>query len=500
MNSHDIYLISPQIAMAILAAVIVVIDLFINDKRLVSATAILGLAAPLTLTLILWFDAPDDNIGLFGALVVDKFALFFQVLFVGVGALVLLAGTKYQERFEGFRGEFVALMLFSLTGMMLLASARELITMYVALELISLPAAALIAWLRDDRSSEAGLKFLLMSAISSALLLFGLVFIYGFTGSTFFSEIVARIADMQATGVLSADEPFGSYALMFGIVLLMLGLAFKLSAVPSQMWVPDIYEGSPTPVAAFLSVASKAAGFAIVLRLIYAALPDAQVSMDTGNLFAVLAAASMTVGNLLAIRQTNIKRLLGYSTIAQAGYIMVGVAAVAASSEGGGNASGGPQGVLFYLMGYGFTNLAVFFAIIAITNRTGNDMISGFAGMAKRSPLFAGLLTIGLLSLLGFPPTVGFMGKAFIFSSAVNSGLLWLAVVGMVNSAASAYYYLRIVRTMYLDDADDEEKIRGDIPVTLSTGLTATGVIVLGVAPWFLLKFAEVAVESLAIG
>ncbi len=214
----------------------------------------------------------------------------------------------------------------------------------------------------------------------------------------------------------------------------------------------------------------------------------------------MLAAVTMTVGNIAALRQTNIKRLMGYSTIAQAGYIMVGVAAVAASAEGGGSSSGGPQGVLFFLMGYGFTNLAVFFAIIAITNRTGNDMISGLAGMAKRSPLFAGLMTIGLLSLLGFPPTVGFMGKAFIFSSAVNSGLVWLAVVGMVNSAASAYYYLRIVRTMYLDDAEDDEKIGGDIPVTLATALTATGVVVFGVAPWFLLKFAEVAVEGLAIG
>ena len=339
-----------------------------------------------------------------------------------------------------------------------------------------------------------------MSALSSALLLFGIVFIYGFTGSTFFSEIVVRIADMQASGILSADEPFGSYALMFGVVMVMLGLAFKLSSVPFQMWVPDIYEGSPTPVAAFLSVASKAAAFAIVLRLIYTALLDPQVSMDTGSLFGVLAAVTMTVGNIAALRQTNIKRLMGYSTIAQAGYIMVGVAAVAASAEGGGSDSGGPQGVLFFLVGYGFTNLAVFFAIIAITNRTGNDMISGFAGMAKRSPLFAGLMTIGLLSLLGFPPTVGFMGKAFIFSSAVNSGLVWLAVVGMINSAASAYYYLRIVRTMYLDDADDDEKIGGDIPLTLATAFTATGILVFGVAPWALLKFAEVAVEGLAIG
>ncbi len=505
MNSHDVYLISPQIAMAGMAGIIVLLDMFVENKRIVMATAFLGLAAPLILSLILWFNIPDDNVGLFGALIVDKFSLFFHILFVGVGALVFLSSARYQDKFEGFKGEFAALMMFSLSGMMLLASSRELITMFVALELISLPMAALIAFLRDDKSAEAGLKFLLMSAVSSAILLFGVVFIYGFTGTTFFAEIFDRIASLQAVGGLDPDVPFGSYALLFGIVLLFLGLAFKLSAAPAQMWVPDVYEGGPTPVVAFLSVASKAAGFAIVLRLIYAALGDPALSLDTGNLFAVLAAVTMTVGNFMALRQTNIKRLMGYSTIAQAGYIMVGVAAVATSAQAGSIISSGPQGVLFFLVGYGFTNLAVFFAIIAITNRTGDDMISGFAGMARRSPVFAAFLALGLLSLLGMPPTVGFMGKVFIFNSALNADLLWLAVLGMVNSAVSAYYYLRIVRTMYLDDPlrDDplsDDRVGGDVSIMLVTSLTATGVLVFGVAPWFLLRFAEVAVEGLAIG
>ena len=198
------------------------------------------------------------------------------------------------------------------------------------------------------------------------------------------AEIFERIASLQASGGLDPNVPFGSYALLFGIVLLFLGLAFKLSAVPAQMWVPDVYEGGPTPVVAFLSVASKAAGFAIVLRLIYAALENPALSIDTGSLFAVLAAITMTVGNFMALRQTNIKRLLGYSTIAQAGYIMVGVAAVATSVEGGSVSSSGPQGVLFFLRGYAFTNLAVFFSIIAIPNRTGDHMTRGFGGGARR--------------------------------------------------------------------------------------------------------------------
>ena len=500
MDLHDLYLISPQIAMAGMAGIIVLLDMFVENKRVVMITAFLGLAAPLALSLILWFNIPDDNVGLFGALIVDRFSLFFHILFVTVGALVFLSSARYQDKFEGFRGEFAALMMFSLSGMMLLASARELITMFVALELISLPMAALIAFLRDDKSSEAGLKFLLMSAISSAILLFGVVYIYGFTGTTFFAEIFDRVASLQASGALDPDVPFGSYALLFGIVLLFLGLAFKLSAVPAQMWVPDIYEGGPTPVVAFLSVASKAAGFAIVLRLIYAALAEPALSLDIGALFAVLAAVTMTLGNFMALRQANIKRLLGYSTIAQAGYIMVGVAAVATSAQGGGTASSGPQGVLFFLVGYGFTNLAVFFAIIAITNRTGDDMISGFAGMARRSPVFAAILALGLLSLLGMPPTVGFIGKAFIFNSAVNADLLWLAVLAMVNSAVSAFYYLRIVRTMYLDDPLSDDRVDGDFSLTLVTSLTAAGVLVFGVAPWFLLRFAEVAIDGLAIG
>jgi len=265
------------------------------------------------------------------------------------------------------------------------------------------------------------------------------------------------------------------------------------------MWVPDVYEGSPTPVVAFLSVASKAAGFAVVLRLLYTAFDQSAISLDWSALFAILAAITMTAGNLMALNQKNLKRLLGYSTIAHAGYILVGLAAVSARTATG-NPWAGPQGVLFYLMGYGFTNLATFFAIIAITNRTGDDMISGFAGMAKRAPRLAFLLAVGLVSLIGIPPTVGFMGKAFLFTAAVNSGFTWLAVLGMVNSAVSAFYYLRVVRTMYLDEPLETTPIRAEIPLRFATMLTAAGIGVFGVAPWFLLRFAELAVHGLTVG
>lgn len=499
MTGHDLYILSPHLAMAGLAGLLVILDLIVREKRIVSTVAFVGLAAPATLSLMLWFDPPDDTTAIFGALVADKFALFFQFLLVGVAALIVLASVRYEQRFEGIRGEYVALMFFSVTGMMLLASGRELISLYVALELTSLPAAALVAFLRDTRSTESGLKFLLLSAISSAVLLYGLVYIYGFTGTTYLDEILNRIANLQTQGALDPSIPFGSYALLVGIVLTVTGFAFKLSAVPSQMWVPDVYEGAPTPVTAFLSVASKAAGFAVVLRILYAGFASPALSLEWSALFAILAVVSMTVGNLLALNQRNIKRMLAYSTIAHAGYIMVGIAAAASRAEGG-NILAGPQSVLFYLIGYGFTNLATFFAVIAITNRTGNDLISGFAGMGKRTPRLALLLTLGLLSLLGMPPTVGFMAKAFVFSTAVNADLLWLALAGMMNSAVSAFYYLRVVRTMYLDQPEDESRVSADIPITLATGVTAAGIAVFGFAPWFLLRLAEIAVQGLSVG
>jgi NADH-quinone oxidoreductase subunit N len=256
------------------------------------------------------------------------------------------------------------------------------------------------------------------------------------------------------------------------------------------MWVPDVYQGAPTPVTAFLSTASKASAFAVVIRIMYTAFGSDSLSQDWSGLFAVLAVASMTVGNLLALGQSDIKRLLGYSTIAQAGYMLVGIAAVAANTESG-DPLAGPQGTMYYLAGYAFTNLAVFFAIIAISNRTGSNQISSLNGLSKRSPLLAVLLTVGVISLLGIPPTVGFMSKAVVFSAAVNSGLLWLAVVGVINTVISAFYYLRIVRAIYFEEPENDSRITADFPVIFATGLAATGVALFGAVPWLILRLAE---------
>ncbi|MBM3957633.1 MAG: NADH-quinone oxidoreductase subunit N, partial [Gemmatimonadetes bacterium] len=352
--------------------------------------------------------------------------------------------------------------------------------------------AALAAIMRDERSSEAGLKFLVLSGISSAVLLYGMVFVYGYTGTTDVDGILREIGRIGA----AEGQPFGSYAVLFGVVAMVAGFGFKMAVVPFHMWVPDVYEGAPTPVTAYLSVASKAAGFAVVMRVLYSAFGSAGLTQEWSGMLAVMAAASMLLGNLLALWQRNIKRMLAYSTVAHAGYILGGLAAVMANA-GSGSPLAGPESVLFYLVAYAATNLAAFLAVIAITNRTGSDLIGSFAGMGRRAPVPALFLALGLVSLLGMPPTAGFMAKVFVFSAAVNSGLLWLAVVGAVNTAISAFYYLRVIRVMYLDEPEAEGRLSADPVLTAVTGVAVIGVGVFGFGPWLLMRLVEQAVRVL---
>ncbi|MBI2871985.1 MAG: NADH-quinone oxidoreductase subunit N [Chloroflexi bacterium] len=494
MTVHDIYLLSPELALVALGLAIVLLDLVVQRKGVLGAVALVGLVVPFALSILLWGDVhaePTETLsGLFGTLVVDKFALFFKFLVLGIVALLVLASTDYVSKLSRSQGEYYALILLSATGMMLLAATTDLIAIYVALELASLPVAALIAMLHTDpRSPEAGIKFLLLSAMSSAILLYGMAFIYGFTGSTKLPVIAHLISSTATPGV-----PLGAYPVLLGVVLVVAGFGFKLSAAPFHMWTPDVYEGAPTPITAFLSVASKAAAFAVTLRVFYVAFEG--VSLDWALLFAALSALSMTVGNVVAIAQSNIKRLLGYSTIAHAGYMLVGVAAIAARAPAG-DGSLGPQGVLFYLGAYAATNLAAFFAVIAVCNKIGSERIEDFAGMARRAPWLAGVLAFALVSLTGIPPTAGFMGKLFLFSAAVDTGLLWLAVVGVVNSVVSAYYYLRVVKVMYLQPPPSEEQVPSSVPFRAALAVAAIGVLVLGVLPGPLLDVARAAVATI---
>ena len=459
MNAHDVYVVSPYLAMAGAAILVIIFDLILPRRAtgILPYIAFLLLAGPFLLSLYQFYDLGqaanlvrggmgEEASILLGSLSVDRFALFFNFLVTGAAALVVLASTEYVKLMPRFRGEYFALLLFSATGMMLLAAATELITIYVALELTTLPLAALAAFLMSGRSSEAGMKFLIIGAISSALMLYGMALVFGFTGSTQLSDI------STAVGHAGGDIAFGNWALLVGIVLLVAGFGFKISAAPFQMWVPDVYEGAPTPVVAFLSVASKAAGFAVLFRVLFTGFFD--VSLDWAVLMAVLAAASMTIGNIVAITQSNIRRLFGYSTIAHAGYLLVGVAAGVQANGALPDvpvfASIGPDSVLFYLVAYTAANLTAFFAIAAIGERVGSDRIGDYAGLFSRSPALAITLALALIALIGVPPTGIFIAKLYVFTAAVDSGLAWLAIVGVVNSAVSAYYYIRIIRVMFL--------------------------------------------------
>lgn len=496
MTQRDLFLLSPELSMIGLAVLLVLVDLVARRRGVLPALALGGLAVPLGLSIALWLDLSGDGAaaaeGVFGTLVVDRFSLFFKFLFVGVAALVVLISTEYSDRFRRFQAEYYALVLFSASGMMLLASAMELITIYIALELTALPVAALAAFLRDSRSAESGMKFLILSAISSAVLLYGMVIVYGFTGSTMLQDVARRLGEVS----LSGDTPFGSHALLFGVVLMIAGFGFKIASVPFHMWAPDVYEGSPTPVTAFLAVASKAAGFAVILRVFYVAFPLEIMSVEWSAIFAVLSVLSMTVGNLVAIRQSNIKRLLAYSTVAHAGYLMVGLAAVAARTPEA-QPDVGPAGVLFYLGGYAATNLAAFATVIAISNRIDSDEINAFAGMSRRAPFLSAVLALAMVSLIGIPPTVGFITKIYLFGAAVDTNLEWLAVAGLVNSVLSAYYYLRVVKVMYLSPPASDEPVSSGLPMRLAVMGSLAGVVFFGIYPTPLLTLARTAAQVL---
>lgn len=479
----NLTLLIPELTLTVFAIIVILLDLFIKQKRVLAQVSVSGLVIAGVITIAMWgnsFPAIFNNM-----LAVDNFALFFKLIFLAVAFLVILASVDYTSRFARFQGEYYALVLLSTLGMMLMAGAADLITLYISLELTSISLYALVGFLKDGKSTEASLKYLLLGAIASAVLLYGMALIFGFTGKTQLGEIAMVIQTMPAQTLLASP------ALTLGMVLLIAGFGFKIAAVPFQMWVPDVYEGAPTPITAYLSVASKAAGFAIILRVFFSAFGQPEwLSLNWGMIFAVLAAIGMTLGNIMAIPQANIKRLLGYSSIAQAGYLLVGLAAMGFSA---GADIAGRSGILFFLASYVFTNMGVFIAIIAISTKLNSDQIDDYAGMGKRTPLVALALTLGLISLIGMPPAAGFMAKFYIFSAAVQHNLLWLVIIAVINSVISAYYYLRVVKVMWLGKPASEEKISQSGTLKLALVLASLGILLLGIIPGYVMRLAEFA-------
>lgn len=480
------FVLAPELSIFITAAVVVILDLFVKRKGILPFISVLGLLAAIYFSVILW---GVRGTAFNGMLTVDPFAVFFKVLFAVAAILVIMASADYASKFKRFKGEYYALILLATLGMTFMAATSELISIYISLELAGISLYALAAFLRDEKSSEAGLKYLLLGAIASAVLLYGMALIYGVTGSTQLAEISRALRAISSQGL--ASNP----ALLLGVIFIAAGFGFKIAAVPFQMWVPDVYEGAPTPVTAFLSVASKAAGFAVIMRVFSHAFgAPAWLAMDWAMLFAVLSAISMTVGNVIAIQQTNIKRMLGYSSIAQAGYIMVGLAAIGLAPAGDTMAR---SGVIFFLASYTLTNLGAFIAIIAITNETKSDLIDDFSGMMKRAPLLSLGLILCLISLTGLPPAAGFLAKFYIFGAGVSNNLTWLVVIAVVNSVIAAFYYLRVVKVMVLGAPKIEKPVPSSGALRTAMALACLGVLVIGIIPAYVLNLAIRAVNIL---
>jgi len=478
------HLLAPQVIVACVALAVILLDLVVKQKALLAALSVVGLLAALLVSVAQWGSEPNTLFG--GMIAVDQLALFFNFLVCGVTILVILASTDYVSRFSRFQGEYYALLLLSVIGMMFMAASRDLVAIYVSLETTSISLYALTAFLKDAKSSEAGLKYLILGAIASGVLLFGMALVFGVSGQTSLEGIYNAVKE---TGL---DNP----GLLLGIVMLVAGFGFKIASVPFQMWVPDVYEGAPTPVTAYLSVASKAVGFMVILRVFLGAFGGVQVA-DWAIIFAVLAAISMTLGNIVAIQQTNIKRMLGYSSIAQAGYLMVGLAAVTRAADVD-VAIFGPTGIFYFIAAYAVANLGVFFAVIAITNKTKSDDIASFSGMGKRAPVLSLALTLCLISLTGLPPAAGFLAKFYLFNSAVQHGFAWLVVLGVLNSAISAFYYFRVVKVTWFGTPESEERVPSGWALRAALFLACAGVLVLFFFPSDVIDVAKDAAQAVA--
>jgi NADH-quinone oxidoreductase subunit N len=421
----------PETCLAILGLALLVLDLFLPRRLRIASAALaaagmLGCLWPLAR---LWGEPATLEFS--GSFATDSLAVFFKAIFILAGALVVLLSTDFFRNLRAGYGEYFSLLVFLVFGMCLLASSNDIITFYLSFELVSLTSYILSGYLRRDRkSNEAALKYFIYGAAASAVMLYGLSLMYGLGRSTNLLAIAESLRE-------------GEHPLLAGLsaVMVLAGLGYKISMVPFHAWTPDVYEGAPTPVTAFLSVGPKAAGFAILMRVLWVLEPG--LVKQWPAILAALSALTMCVGNLLAIRQTNVKRMLAYSSIAHAGYLLIGVVV-------GPHNPWGLQGVLVYFAAYLLMNLGAFAVAIGVFRNTARDDIADFRGMARTSPFVAVAMTIFLLSLTGIPPTAGFIGKVYLFMGAIQSQTwTWLAVVAIVNSAISLYYYMNVVRLMW---------------------------------------------------
>ena len=480
LTSADYSTIWPLIFLTVWACALLLIDLAIPKERkgITALLSAIGLAATLGFTLL---QIGESYTAFEGMVVIDGFAVFVNVLLLVSGLLGIALAYGYVKRMGLERGEYYSLLLFSVTGMMLMAQAADLIVVFLALELLSIPLYVLAAFARPRaESEEAGLKYFLLGAFATGFVVYGTALVFGATGSTNLVAIVERAAPGSENVLL----------LSIGAALILVGFGFKVAAVPFHMWTPDVYQGAPSAVTAFMSSGAKIAGFAALLRVFATAFPS--IAVDMTSILWVMAALTMVLGNLIAIAQTNIKRLLAYSSIAHAGYILMAFVPY-------GNADVRPDAVaagLFYLVAYAITNFGAWGVVIALEKSEGRGLeINDYAGLARKHPALAAAMTVFMLSLIGLPPTLGLVGKIYLFRAVIEGGFYGLAIIGVLTSLVSAFYYLRVVGIMYIRDGDPQTERESFLDLT--TIGTAITTVVISLVPQFLFAWASSAVLKL---
>ncbi len=436
------------------------LDFFIKQKKLVGQFALLVIVAAFCLAKI-----PEHPLPLFfGMFYVDVFSHFFRMLALGAVAVTLLISMGYSPVKNRYEGEFYGLFLFMAFALILVAAADNLLMIFLSIEFVSLISYLLVGFLKNDsKSKEAAIKYLLFGSVCSAIMLYGMSLLYGAAGSL----------ELPVIGNALLDAPFKPLAIV-AILLFFVGLGFKISMAPFHMWAPDVYEGAPTPVTAFLTVAPKAMGFAILTRVLATAF--GHFAPVWSPMLVILSILTMTIGNITAVSQTNIKRFLAYSSIAQAGYILMGLAVFSILGRGA---------VLIYLLAYLLTNLGAFVVVTIVGEETRSDSLDAYAGLSQRSPVAAAMLTVFLLSLTGLPPLAGFIGKYYVFAAAIEAKFMTLVIVAAVNSVIAAYYYFRIIRLMYLTPATGPAFASPSKTLTIALWAMFLGVLALGIFPGF---------------
>ncbi len=450
-NIDSLLYFSPEILLVVFAAAVIILDLVVrnSESSAVAYLSLIGVGCVLGAVLITHVSlGTNESVSLFlGMIRLDGFATFFKIILLLATAATILFSLCSEELDARLKGEYYALLLAVTLGMFLMASSTNLLMIFISLETVSLTSYILAGFLtHSPRSSEAAFKYITYGAVASGTMLFGLSLIFGMTGTGDLGQISQRLTEMFSSGEVYP------LAVLISITFILAGVGYKIASVPFHMWSPDVYEGAPIPITAFLSVASKSAGFALFIRFFYSGFSNSAVmqSVDWTLMLAVVSALTMTVGNLAALPQQNVKRLLAYSSIAHGGYLLMG--GVLLTSEGIG-------AILFYLVVYLFMNLGAFYVVVLIANEVGSEMIDGYRGLSARAPLVAGAMAIFLFSLTGIPPFAGFFGKWLLFAAVIDKGLYWLAFVGLVNSVVSLYYYARIVKAMYLETAEETEDV-----------------------------------------